>query len=197
MSITKLSPDWASQMGPNHCPKILLSGTADCYRALNLYNCRKYDEVLHQCERIMKEPDLRSELKKLAFANVLVIPPLDSFFDRDVQSLLGFHTLFYYLFPLNDDLGKLESIAEFAFEQWFAKVVYHGKKQIGNIIQDVYSIKCQYVLGRHFLARYLKMQCCIDSNLPYKEALTEFCVNKTNLPFEHMIRRFLLRKLRT
>src|SRR6218665_1467133 len=27
MSITKLSPNWASQMGPNHCPKILLSGS--------------------------------------------------------------------------------------------------------------------------------------------------------------------------
>src|SRR6218665_3292540 len=26
VSITKLSPNWASQMGPNHCPKILLSG---------------------------------------------------------------------------------------------------------------------------------------------------------------------------
>src|SRR6218665_1303691 len=27
MSITKLSPNWACQMGPIHCPKFLLSGT--------------------------------------------------------------------------------------------------------------------------------------------------------------------------
>src|SRR6218665_386287 len=26
MSITKLSPNWASQMGPIHCPKFLLPG---------------------------------------------------------------------------------------------------------------------------------------------------------------------------
>src|SRR6218665_3265838 len=153
--------------------------TADCYRALCLYKCCEYDKVLHLCERILMEPDLKSEFKELAFANVLVIPPLDSFFDRDVQSLLGFHTLFYYLFPLNDDLVKLESIAELAFEHWFAKVVYHDKTPISIILQDNYSIKCQYFLGRHFLARYLKVRCCIDSNLPYTEALTEFTVNKT------------------
>ena len=82
--------------------------TADCYRALYLYKCRQYDEVLHLCERILNEPDLQSDLKEFAFANVLLLPPLDSFFDRDVQSLLGFHTLFYYLSPLNDDMRKFE-----------------------------------------------------------------------------------------
>src|SRR6218665_6787 len=95
----------------------ILCNTADCYRALYLNNCRKHDELLHLCEQILNEPDLTSELKKFSFANILVIPPLDSFFDRDVQSLLGFHTLFYCLFLLNDDLGKLECIAELAFEQ--------------------------------------------------------------------------------
>src|SRR6218665_1551213 len=29
MSITKLSPNWACQMGPIHCPKFLLSGEMD------------------------------------------------------------------------------------------------------------------------------------------------------------------------
>src|SRR6218665_3416240 len=111
----------------------ILCNTADCYRALYLYNCRKYDELLHLCEQILNEPDLTSELKEFSFANVLVIPPLDSFFDRDVQSLLGIHTLFYCLFPLNDDSGKLESTKESPFEQWFSRVVYRGKNKIGNI----------------------------------------------------------------
>src|SRR6218665_1040987 len=31
MSITKLSPNWACQMGPIHCPKFLLSGTQPIY----------------------------------------------------------------------------------------------------------------------------------------------------------------------
>src|SRR6218665_3350092 len=29
ISITKLSPNWACQMGPIHCPKFLLSGVVD------------------------------------------------------------------------------------------------------------------------------------------------------------------------
>src|SRR6218665_1247609 len=34
MSITKLSPNWACQMGPIHCPKFLLSGPSGSrYRA--------------------------------------------------------------------------------------------------------------------------------------------------------------------
>src|SRR6218665_554727 len=31
LSITKLSPNWACQMGPIHCPKFLLSGTDLCF----------------------------------------------------------------------------------------------------------------------------------------------------------------------
>jgi len=47
-------------------------------------------------------------LKEFSFANISVIPPLDSCFDGDVQSLLGFHTLFYYLAPpLDDNLPNL------------------------------------------------------------------------------------------
>ena len=97
--------------------------TVDCYRALYLYKCRQYDEVLHLCERILHEPDLQSDLKEFAFANVLLLPPLDSFFDGDVQSLLGFHTLFYYLSPLNDDMQKFKLTADSTFAHWFAKYV--------------------------------------------------------------------------
>src|SRR6218665_2665776 len=31
MSITNLSPNWACQMGPIHCPKLLLSGSLPSY----------------------------------------------------------------------------------------------------------------------------------------------------------------------
>src|SRR5688572_16046709 len=71
--------------------------TADCYRAAYLYNCLNYPEVLHLCERILEEPDLRSDLKERVFANVIVMSPLDTYFDRDVQCLLGLRTLFCYL----------------------------------------------------------------------------------------------------
>src|SRR6218665_1277139 len=81
--------------------------TTDCYRALYLYKCCQYDEAFRLCERILKDPDLHNALREFSFTNVLLLPPLDSFFDKDVQTLLGFHTLFYYLSPLNDDLMKV------------------------------------------------------------------------------------------
>src|SRR6218665_3012400 len=37
MSITKLSPNWARQMGPIHCPKFLLSGILLCLYVADYY----------------------------------------------------------------------------------------------------------------------------------------------------------------
>ena len=170
--------------------------TIDCYRALYLYKCRKYDDVLLICERILKDSDLQRELKEFSFANVLLLPPLDAYFDTDVQSLLGFHTLFYHLSPLNDNMAKIELNPESStFEHCFARCVYHDKFELASSLEYSYILKCHYFLGRHFLARYLKVRCCFDCNLLYSEALTEFAVQKTKLPFEHIIQRFLLRKL--
>src|SRR6218665_1391025 len=171
--------------------------TADCYRALYLYKCRQYEQVLHLCERILKESDLRNDLKDFSFANVLLLPPLDSFFDRDVQSLLGFHTLFYYLNPLNDEMGKVDVTDKKSFEHFFARRVHRDKGQLFFVLNrpKPNSNNNHYFLGRHFIAGYLKLRCCIDSNLPHSNALTEFAVQKPKHPFEHIIRRFLLRKL--
>jgi len=90
----------------------------DCYRALHLYKCRQYDEVVHLCERILYEPDLQRDLREFSFANILILPPLNSFFDGDVQSLLGFHTLFYYLSPLNDNMRKVALTYGSTFEHF-------------------------------------------------------------------------------
>src|SRR6218665_2359872 len=169
--------------------------TADCYRALFLYTCRQYYQVLSLCERILKDSDLEKKLQGASFANVLLLPPLDTFFEKDVQSLLGFHTLFHYLSPLNDDLGKIELAVESKFKHWFAHYVYLNKRCLSNFLQGHYYIRCQYILGRHFLARYLRLKCCIDCKLSYSEELNEFAVHRPSLPFEHIIRRFILRKL--
>ena len=152
--------------------------TVDCYRALYLYKCRQYDEVLHLCERILHEPDLQSDLKEFGFANVLVLPPLDSFFDGDVQSLLGFHTLFYYLSPLNDDYENFDLTTESKFAHFIAEFVHSMREQLSDSLIRSYSIKCHYFLGRHFLARYLKLRCCIDCNHPFAEAMAEFAANE-------------------
>jgi len=168
----------------------------DCYRALYLYNCRKYEKMISLCQRILCEPDVPGDLKEHAFANVLLLPPLDSFFDREVQSLLGFHTLYYYLSPLKDEMSKCVLTAESLFAHWFALEVYYCGMQLSASISSQNRIyKYHYFLGRQFVARYLKVRCCIDCNLPYTEAITDFVAQKAKLPFERIIRRFLLRKL--
>src|SRR6218665_1159475 len=174
----------------------VISNRADCYRALYLYKCRQYDQVFYLCERILKEPDLRSDLKKYSFANVLLCPPLDSFFDRDVQSLLKFKILFHYLSPLNGDLGKYKLTAESTFEHWFARDVYHDKSALVPLAGNLFSVNFHYYLGIHFLPKYLKIRCYVDCNRPYSEALAKFAVQNTNFPLEHTILRFLRRKLR-
>src|SRR6218665_1674179 len=110
--------------------------------------------------------------------------------------MLGFHTLFYGLSPLNGHLSKVKFSDELTFNHWLAIFVCTYKLELMCSLQCSYSIKYHYFLGIHFLAKYLKLRCCIVCNLPYSEALTEFVAHKTNLSFEHIIRRFLLRKLR-
>ena len=114
-----------------------------------------------------------------------------------MQSLLAFHTLFYYLSPLNDDLYAIDVNDYSTFEQWFGTQVKYPKSGLDACLISYYSIRYHYFGGRHFLARYLKVRCCIDRNLPYKEAMTEFVHQKTNFPFELIIRRFLLLRHRT
>ena len=167
--------------------------TIICYRALCLYKCGQYDQVLHLCEGILKDFDLKKDMKEYSFTNVLLLPPLDFFFDRDVQSLLGFRTLSYYLSPLNNVLGNIELTAESTFEHWFARCVFRKIFELVIYPRNSYSIRSHFFLGRHFLARYLKLRCHIDINLPFKETLNDFIIQKCSLPFEHIIRRFILR----
>src|SRR6218665_1197207 len=158
----------------------------DNYRALYYYKCCQYDDVLHLCERILHEPDLHSDLKELGFANVLVLPPLDTFFDGDIQSLLGLHTLFHYLSPRNN----VSAIAQF-----FPKLIPSQHEQLSRFLEHSYYIKIHYFIISHFLSRYLKLKCFVDCNLPFEEGLAEFTAVNSNLPFELTIRQFILRKL--
>ena len=152
--------------------------------------------MLHLCERILNEPDLQNNLKTFAFANVLLLPPFDSFFDRDVQSLLGFHTLFHWLSPLNGEMGEIKLTDESTFEQLFALKVHRENSDLVRVLESLISKRNHYFLGRHFVARYLILRCCIDCNLPFTVSRTEFATQEIHLPFKYIIRRFLLRKLR-
>src|SRR6218665_2336853 len=148
--------------------------TIDCYLALYLYKLRQYDETLHLCERIMKEPDPQSDFKNLALTNVLVIPSLHLLFDGDVQSLLGFHSLFWNLSPLIDNARKSGAEASAKYGQLFALFVFCSTKSLSYCFSFPDSIRCHYSLGRHFLANYLKLRCCIDCNQMYTQAMAEF-----------------------
>src|SRR6218665_361310 len=175
--------------------------TVDCYRAAYLYNCRKYPEVLHLCDKIIKEMDLQSGLKELAIANVMLVPPLDIFFDKDIQCFLGLHTL---VCLLASSLGYLTEGkgSEMSFQAHFNRQVKWSYSEVrrvslSRLLSTPYSVKCHYFLGRHFLARYLKVRCLLDCNCSLLDVglLTEFKNLKACLPFEHVIRCFLKKKL--
>ena len=173
--------------------------TVECYRALYLYKNRQYDEVLHLCKGILRAPDLANDMQEFAFANVLLLPPLNLLFDRDIQALLGFHTLFYYLSPLNDESKKFDLAFKSTFEHWFSKFVYHGKHALPYSLESIdctYS-RYQYFIGRHFLAAYLTLRCGLDLSPPHscKKAMAYLIALKCILPFEHIIRRFFIQKL--
>src|SRR6218665_718591 len=163
--------------------------TACCYRASYLYNRRQYDEVLHLCEVILHNPDLQNDLKQYAYTNVLLFPPLDAFFDSDVQCLLGLHTLVWYLSPQNDYLRTLE------FAQVYSHFVYFKKEPLSISTNYPDPANYHYSLGGHFLARYLKLRCLIDNEQPWMEVMHEFAATKRTRPFEHIIHRFVVQKL--
>jgi len=168
----------------------------ECYRALYLYKCRKYDEVQQLCQRVLHEPDLKNEAKGLTLANILMLPPVDAFFDEDVQSLLGFHTLLYYLSPLREPMLKYMNIEYSTYPYWHSYSIRYREDELCFHLGRDCSIKCKNVLGGHFIARYLKVRCFIDCNLPCKEAMREFAAQEVDRPFELIIRRFLLEKVR-
>src|SRR6218665_3325443 len=172
--------------------------TVDCYRAAYLHRCGKYREVLALCERILNEPCLRSDLKELAFANVMVLPPLDLIFDTDVQCLLGIQTLAYYLLLSNEDFWEREEAGELlTLQNIFAQHIHVSKLRhtLSRVLTEPYILKCHYYLGRYFLARYLKVRCLMDCNTSLSEVLSEFKKLKACLPFEQLMCCILKQKL--
>lgn len=150
------------------------------------------------CGRILRQPILQCVLKKLEFANFLLVPPLDFLFwsRRRLQSLLGFHTLvYYYLSPLNCDMRKLRSGARSMFEHALARIVHYQGDALSYSLSGCLLFRCYYFPGRNILAKSLKIRCCIDCNLSNSESLTELAAHKAQFPFEFFIRRFLLQKL--
>lgn len=123
--------------------------TVDSYTAAYLYQCRRHSEVLQLCERIIDEPCLRSDLKELGFANAVLLLPLDSLFDRDMQSLLGLHTLVYYLSPTNS--RNIEGSEVLNSHQCLARYIYSNKRALLRVVLKTYSMKGHYFLGRYFL----------------------------------------------
>src|SRR6218665_3765881 len=217
MTCTQLLPKGSSQPNKNRAIKLLMEysletmssfysaicndfhircTTIDCYRAAYLYKSRNYREVLHSCEKIIAEPDLHIDLKELAFANAMILPPLDSFFDRDIQCLLGFYTLFHCLLVSMEDLLKMEKTTAVTIKQFFAQKIFSGKTwMLSMILTESYSVKCHLFLGSYFLARYLKVRCLIDCNHSLSDVMSEYKKLDASLPFEQLIRCTLQHKI--
>src|SRR6218665_308955 len=174
--------------------------TADCYRALYLYKSRRYDEVLHLCERILGEPMLQNNFEQLILSNVLMLPPLVPLFDGDVQSLLGFQTLCCDLSQchVNDDMQQFLSakLKLSTLVKLFGLESFSEESKRLNSVRSPFSIKHFNSLTSHFLARYLKLRCFVDCNRPFFEAMDEFVAMKSDFLLDEIIRSYFLQKLR-
>ena len=170
--------------------------SVDCYRALHFYKCSQYSDALYLCERILQEPDLHCKSNEMAFSYVSLLPPFDSFFDEDIQSLLGLHTLLCNLSYVKENMLDVDFTPKSLPDLLFGRFLYCRRDEPSNTLTYSFPIKRLYFLGRHFLARYLKLRCYTDHYHSHTEALADFAVMKIRLPFELIIRRVILRKLR-
>src|SRR6218665_2437295 len=146
----------------------------DCYCAAYLHQCRKYAEDLTFCERILNEPDSRSDFQELAFANVMVLPPLDIFFDTDVQCLLGVHTLACLLLVSSKYLRESRVSEISTLQTNFMQDVHSEKLSLAYVLAKPYNLKSHYFIRTHFLARYLKVRSLSDCNHSVSEVILEF-----------------------
>src|SRR6218665_1348086 len=126
----------------------------------------------------------------------MILPPLDSYFDRDIQCLLGLHTLVSNLSPSNANLMEIEECGTLISEHEFFRNLYSNHSSLSKVLVRPYSKKCYYFLGRHFLARYLRVRCLIECHHSFSEVELEFRMLKACLPFEQIIRFFIESKLR-
>ena len=91
---------------------------------------------------------------------------------------------------------KMELTKKPSFEFCFPKDVYRDNSDLMVVLENPHVIIFHYILERHFVAKCLRLRCCIDCNILHIKSRTEFATQKVNFPFEHIIRRFYLRKLR-
>src|SRR6218665_1916805 len=120
---------------------------------------------------------------------------LITFLIETYSHCLDFAHFFFTLSPLNNNLQRFDDIFGWTYEHWFQTYSMYYLYPLPRPCDVNYvGIRCRFYIGRHFLARYLKVRCCIDCNLPSKGALTEFAAQKNTFPLEHIICMFLLQK---
>lgn len=177
-----------------------------CYEALYMYKCRRYSDVVSICNSILQEAEPDHNLERFAFANILALPPLDSFFDRDIQSLLGFQILFWYLLPQPDEHESLVryTLYEFSrtgdFQVAVVVPLMHPAKRfqaldiVGFKIHEIF--RRRHFIGRHFLAKYLKLQCLIACNGADSKIFGVLGDLKSRLSFENILVNFMHGKVK-
>jgi len=106
----------------------------------------------------------------------MVFPPLDLLFDTDGQCVLGVYTLAYYLLVTYEDSGAIKLSILSPFHKSFLRSMRSGKFSLSVVLAWPYSVGVTryYFIGRHSLARYLKVRCLLDCNNSFSEAMFEF-----------------------
>lgn len=130
----------------------------------------------------------------LAFTHVLAVRPFNAFFDDELLCLIALQVLCHVAFPESTPKCIERITFNFRVEE------RHGaRNQFDMSFRNLFTPKScivQYFLGRHFLARYLKLRCLLSCDQRSASDIFEaFFDLKPHLPFEHVVHQFLLRKL--
>ena len=142
---------------------------ASCYEALSIYLCRRYEDVLGVCEKLLDDSECDSELEKCLFLNVSVSLNFIAYFDDDIRTLVGFQILVLYLSSTQHDV--LETISE------------------------TYNETYKPILRKQFLGNYLKLRCLLDLGFPLFEVKSAYRCLKGRFLFERTLVHFMRHKI--
>ena len=165
---------------------------ASSYEALSLYLCRRYEDVLGLCEKLLEQPEHDSELEEFQYLNVHVGLLFIEYFDEDIQTLVGFQLLVLHLSSMQD--VDFENILDDDMK-WMTRLQFFDRYSKFLFPYMTYYEIFKPTFRRQFLGNYLKLRCLMDLGFPLFEVKSAFRCLESRFLFEHILLHFMREKI--